>query len=170
MIWKAAVRMSGMTIRGFDRLVDGEGAMRWKLLGIIPVMVASGPDIARSAAGRVMAESAWLPSALCGEEVTWTAKDSFHPHARLNVQGEAGELALTIDDSGKLKAFSLPRWGNPEGKEFRYAGFGGVVQEERTFAGYTIPTRLRVGWHFGTDRFEREGEFFRATVDDATYR
>ncbi len=167
MIWKAAVRMKGMTIRGFDRLVDGEGAMRWKLLGIIPVMVASGPDIARSAAGRVIAESAWLPSALCDDEVSWKAQDSFHPHACLTVQGESG---LTIDDRGRPQAFSLRRWGNPGGEEFHYADFGGVVEEEGTFAGYTIPTRLRVGWHFGTDRFEREGEFFRATVDDAAYR
>ena len=58
---------------GFDRLVDGEGAMRWKFLGIVPVMTASGPDISRSAAGRVEAESVWLPSVLCGEDVAWTA-------------------------------------------------------------------------------------------------
>ena len=170
MIWKAAVRMNGMTIRGFDRLVDGDGAMRWKLLGIIPVMVASGSDIARSAAGRLMAESAWLPSVHCGDDVSWTAVDSFHPHARLTVQGETGELALTIDGEGRVKTFSLQRWGNPGGKEFCYADFGGVVQDEGRFDGYTIPTRLRVGWHFGTDRFESEGEFFRATVDDAAYR
>ena len=94
----------------------------------------------------------------------------FTPHASLTVQGEPGELRLTIDAEGSVKTFSLQRWGNPGGAEFRYADFGGVVEEEGTFAGYTIPTRLRVGWHFGTDRFEREGEFFRATVDDAAYR
>ncbi len=144
--------------------------MRWKLLGIIPIMVASGPDIARSAAGRVMAESAWLPSVLCSNGVSWTAADSFHPHARLTVGGETGELALTVDDEGRPRAFSLRRWGNPEGKEFRYADFGGIVEKEGEFAGYTIPTRLRVGWYFGTDRFEPDGEFFRATVDEAAYR
>jgi len=133
-------------------------------------MVASGPDITGSAAGRVIAESAWLPSALCGDDVSWTAVDSLHPHARLTVLGETGELALTIDGGGRVKTFSLQRWGNPGGKEFRYVDFGGVVEEEGTLHGYTIPTQLRVGWYFGTDRFEREGEFFRATVDDAAYR
>ena len=44
------------------------------------------------------------------------------------------------------------------------------MEEGGTFAGYTIPTRLRAGRHFGTGRFESEGEFFRATVDDAAYR
>ena len=94
----------------------------------------------------------------------------FHPHARLTVQGEPGELGLTIDAEGSVKSFSLPRWGNPGGAEFGYADFGGVVEEEGRFAGYAIPTQLRVGWYFGTDRFEREGEFFLATVDDAAYR
>ena len=75
------------------------------------------------------------------------------------MQGESGELGLTIDDRGRPQAFSLQRWGNLGGAEFHYADFGGVVEGEGTFAGYTIPTRLRVGWYFGTDRFEREGEF-----------
>ncbi len=48
--------------------------------------------------------------------------------------------------------------------------FGGVAEEERRFGGYTIPTRLRVGWYVGTDRFEPAGEFFRVTIDDAAYR
>ena len=109
MIWCTTVRMNGMPIRGFDRLVNGEGAMRWKLFGIVPVMTSSGPDITRSAAGRVMAESVWLPSVLCSDEVSWTAQDSLHPRARLTVQGETAELALTIDDMGGLKTLNLPR-------------------------------------------------------------
>jgi hypothetical protein len=56
------------------------------------------------------------------------------------------------------------------GTEFRYVDFGGILEEESTFCGYTIPTRLRVGWYFGSERFESEGEFFRATIDDAIYR
>jgi hypothetical protein len=36
-----------------------------------------------------------------------------------------------------------------------------VVEQEGSFGGYTIPTCMRVGWHFGTERFEREEEFFR---------
>lgn len=59
---------------------------------------------------------------------------------------------------------------NPGGGPFRYVPFGAVVEEDRRFGDYTIPSRLRVGWYIGTDRFEREGEFFRVTVDDAAYR
>ncbi len=170
MIWKATVRMHGLPITGFDQFLDGEGAMRWKLLGIVPVMTAAGPDISRSAAGRVEAESIWLPSVLCGEGVSWTAEDSSHPHVQLMLRGEATEVEFTVDENGRLRSLKMPRWGNPEGGEFHAADFGGVVEEERTFGGYTIPSRLRIGWYFGSERFKAEGEFFRCTIDEAEYR
>lgn len=170
MIWRATVRIKGLPIRGFDRLVDGEGEMRWKLLGLIPVMTAAGPDITRSAAGRVGAEFAWLPSALCGDDVSWTAPDSSHARASFAVQGEKVEPTFAVDGAGRLESLELKRWGNPEDADFHYADFGGFVEDEGTFGGYTIPTRLRVGWHFGGERFESEGEFFRVTIDDAQYQ
>ena len=107
---------------------------------------------------------------LCEDNVSWTAQDSFHPQALLTLQGERGELALTIDGEGRLQSLKMRRWGNPDGKAFRYEDFGGAVTAERTFDGYTIPSRLRVGWYFGTERFAKDGEFFRVTIDDATYR
>jgi hypothetical protein len=33
-----------------------------------------------------------------------------------------------------------------------------------------VSARLQIGWFIGTDRFEPEGEFFRATLDKASYR
>jgi hypothetical protein len=45
-----------------------------------------------------------------------------------------------------------------------------VTEEEPTFSGFTVPSRIRAGWYFGTERFERDGEFFRATVEEAEYR
>jgi hypothetical protein len=170
MIWRATVRMHGLPIRGFDRLLDGQGEMRWKLLGLVPIMTAAGADITRSAAGRMAAESVWLPSVLCRDDVSWTAPDTSHAHASLVVLGERAELALAVDDGGRLESLKLKRWGNPEGADFHYVDFGGFVEDEGTFGGYTIPTRLRVGWHFGTERFEADGEFFRVTIDDARYR
>ena len=64
----------------------------------------------------------------------------------------------------------MPRWCNAGNRSFEYVAFGGTVEEERSFGGYTVPTRMSVGWHFGTERFESEGEFFRVTIDDAVFR
>lgn len=171
MIWQATVRVYGLTIRGSDRFVDGYGAMRWKLFGIVPIVNAAGPDITKSVAGRVNIESIWLPSVLCGNAVSWTASDdAARLHSHLTAHNETAVITYSIDAEGRLKTVSMPRWGNPEGGRFHYADCGGFVEQERSFNGYTIPTRIRVGWHFGTDRFEPEREFFRATVDDAVYK
>lgn len=170
MIWRAAVQMQALSIRGSDTWVDGEGAMRWRLFGIVPVMSASGPDITRSAAGRVNIESIWLPSVLCDAEIAWTASGPSRFHASFTAHGDAAEIDYVTSENGALQSGSMPRWGNPDGGPFRLVNFGAVVEQEGHFGGFTIPTRVRAGWHFGTDRFERDGEFFRATIDDAIYR
>jgi hypothetical protein len=170
LIWSATAWMNGLPIMGSDRLLDGIGAMDWKILGLFPVMTATGSDITRSAVGRLQAESTWLPSVYCSDDVAWTAMDSSHLHSSFVVQSEKAELDFTLDQAGRLKTVKLPRWGNPEGAESHYVDFGAIIEEEGTFSGYTIPTRLRVGWYFGSDRFESEGEFFRVTVDGAIYR
>lgn len=170
MIWRATVRMFGIPIRGFDRLLGGEGEMRWKILGLFPLVNASGTDITRSAAGRVAGETIWLPSVLCREDVTWTEADSTHARAAFKVESERVEVEFTVDAVGRLSSIKYKRWGNPHGDEFNYADFGGFVESEGTFEGYTIPTRLRIGWHAGTARFKPEGEFFRCQIVHAEFR
>ena len=170
LIWKAKVKMGALSVRGSDRFIDGEGAMRWKLLGVIPVMSADGPDISRSAAGRLQIESIWVPSVLLANGIRWSASDAAHPCVNVTVMGHDAEIALTIDDDGRMLQTAMQRWGNPEGGAQHEAPFGGLAEAESTFEGYTIPTQLRVGWYFGTDRFESEGEFWRATIRSATYR
>lgn len=169
MIWRAKVKMGAATIRGLDSFLDGAGAMQWKLCGILPVLRASGPDVTRSSAGRFAAELVWLPSLLCSDSVSWDTADSATARAHFAVDTHDEDLELTLS-GGSLQSVALPRWGNPDGGDFREVEFGAAVDQEGTFSGYTIPVRLRVGWYFGTGRFEREGKFFQATIDDAEYR
>ncbi len=169
MIWRAAVRMFGMPVRGGDFFLDGQGMMRWRLFGLLPLVNAAGPDIGRSAAGRMNIESIWLPCALCGKDVAWSGSAG-QARARFSPHGEDAELDLALAADGGLRSVSMQRWGDPDGRGFRYCRCGGLVEEEKSFGPYTIPSRLRVGWHFGSERFATEGEFFRVTVDSAEYR
>ena len=167
-VWQATVALLGIPlIRGFDSLVDGAAEMRWKLFGIVPVMTASGADVTRSAVGRHEAESLWLPSTLVRHDVQWTARDARHAAAAFR---DSHTVDFAIDERGRLESIRLQRWGNPGGGACRWVDFGAVIEEERTFAGYTIPTRVRVGWYFGSPRFDAEGEFFRAMIEQATFR
>jgi len=169
-VWRAKTRMKGLPVAGFDRWVEGQGAMRWKLLNIVPVMTGDGPDITRSAAGRFNIESIWLPAVLLGNDVRWTESDATPPEAIVRAHGEESHLELVLGESGALRSVKMARWGNPDGGVSHYEDFGGVAEEERTFDGITVATKLRIGWFFGTERFEREGEFIRVNVDEIAFR
>lgn len=176
MIWTATVSPMepfGIPLfRGFDQLIEGAGEMRWKLFGLIPAIRATGADMTRSAAGRVQVESVWLPSILCGDDISWNSIDPSHAAATLAVAGVTSPVDFRLDEHGRLLTVRVSRWGNPppDTKHFRMLDFGGVLEDETTFAGYTIPSRVRVGWYFGSPQFEAIGEFFRATIDDALFR
>lgn len=152
-------------IWGSDSLVDGVGRMRWALFGLIPVAKASGPDTTRAAVGRWLIESIWLPTMLLPSEGARWEGDC----VELKRGGETGRLTLEIESDGRLASMVMPRWGNPDGGAFGTHAFGGVVEREGTFDGFTIPTRVRAGWHFGSARWN-EGEFFRVTIEAASFR
>ncbi|WP_084176500.1 DUF6920 family protein [[Limnothrix rosea] IAM M-220] len=170
MVWRATTWMKGLPIWGADRLVDGVGSMQWKMLGLFPVMQASGQDVSRSGVGRVQGEAVWLPSVLCQPEIGWLDLDESTAQANFTIFGEPAHLVLSVNHVGLLESVKLARWGNPAGDTYGYVNFGGIVEKNETFSGYTIPTRLRIGWFFGGDRFASEGEFFRCTIDNAIYR
>ena len=178
MVWQATVWMNGLPIFGWDRLIAGNGAMQWKLLGLLPVVKSKGPDVTRSAVGRMQGEYVWLPSALLSSSVRWQASDDTHACAELTLLEETTRLNLTLSSSGGVQAAYFQRWGDPEESTPHYENFGVLVEEEKAFGGYTIPTRIRAGWYFDNaaqagkpgPRFVEKGEFFRATIDRAIYR
>lgn len=167
-IWQAT--MGGIPIRGWDRLVQDTGAMQWKLLGLFPLMEASGEDITRSARGRLIGELMWLPSVFCRSDVTWETVDSAGAIAHCPLPTETIPLTLTINAAGKLEAIQFPRWGNPDQQGYRYIPFGGIIEADATFGNYTIPSQIRGGWFFDGETFGQEGEFFRATIEQASFR
>lgn len=169
MIWKAQTRLFGLPVRGFDRVWHGYGTSEWWLLGFIPMVFAHGRNISRSGLGRMAAESIWIPSRLVESDVLWKQTGPDSASFEIELFGETTVVELHLAASGKIETISFLRWGKPVGLPFGEYPFGGYVDEEATFDGFTIPSRLRLGWHFGTDRFESEGEFFRATVDRAVF-
>jgi hypothetical protein len=71
-VWAARARLGPLRISGFHRFADGTGEMRWRLLGRIPVVNATGPDLGRSAAGRVALDAMLIPTAFLSP--LWASK------------------------------------------------------------------------------------------------
>ena len=164
-VWSA--RAAGV-ISGWDRYIDGAGAMRWTLGGLVTVAQGEGPDVSRSAAGRAAAEAIWVPTALlprCG--VRW---DSRGPDsATLHYELDGNDLSVTyqLDGQGRITSLALDRWGDPDGTgTWGWHRFGGEIHTHRRFGDVLIPETGRVGWHFGTERWP-EGAFFEFAITRA---
>jgi hypothetical protein len=161
-VW--AARTAGV-ITGTDRLVEGRGAMDWRLAGVIPVVRAQGPDVTRSAAGRIAGEAVWIPTAMLPRfGVTWDALDDHHATAGREADGIGLEIHYLFDDDATVRAVWLDRWGD-HGTGFGLATFGHETVRTATLGGVTIPSAGRAGWFYGTDRWD-QGEFFRYELTD----
>lgn len=165
--WSATAGRGPLAIRGADRFDGGEGAMDWRVLGV-PVMRARGPDVSRSAAGRLAAETVLCPPAALDPRVRWSpGPDDGHATYRITVGAWEHAVAIAVDEGGALTAVDTARWGDPHGDghglhPFHVACEGGLAQ-----GGVTIPGVVRAGWR---DPDGAVREFFRATIDAATFR
>jgi hypothetical protein len=169
-VWRVRARIGGLPVVGSDDYARGQGRMRMLLLGVIPVVDDASADLARSAIGRLVGEYMWLPSAWlpqAGAAIEPIDADRFA--VTTTVGGETTRITLAVDEHGRLTDGRFQRYGDetPD-KHYQYIPFGGPYDPsaERTFGGYTIPTRVRAGWWYGTPHYR---ETFRIDVTSATY-
>lgn len=153
-IWTAKARMNGLPVRVRDHYFDGDGGVDVVALGLLPIPLGGGPDVVRSARGRLVAEAVWCPTALVHPSVVWESLGDDRFRFTLTVDADAIPVTLRIGPDGALREVALERWGDVEGPPARPIPYGFRVEEERTFDGVTIPTRLTGGWHFGTEQFD----------------
>ncbi|GAA1764794.1 DUF6544 family protein [Kocuria aegyptia] len=167
-VWAARTRVRGLPAAGYDRYGPGGGEMRWRLLGLLPVLSAAGPDVTRSAAGRLAGEGVTVPTACLG--ATWSEGPSPDTAVMSWVLDREREDALIrVDPEGRLQELSMQRWGDPGGTGYGRHPFGVALSEEAEVAGVRVATVLRAGWAWGTER-QAEGEFFRARIQDVRFR
>lgn len=168
-VWKAKAKKGPFSLSGGDYYFQGEAHVRFWLWGMIPVVNSRGPDVVRSAAGRLAVESVLFPPALLPRDgVRWEPVDNQSGTAHVKVGTEVAPLTLSIGAQGEVRQIRTRRWGDrTEDGSYGYIPFGGELGQERTFGGYTIPTKLSVMWWPGT---VKQFEFFRAEIEDAEFR
>jgi hypothetical protein len=166
-IWKATAGSGAMRLSGDDRYVAGQGAMRWFLWHIVPLIRAGGPDVTRSAAGRVALEAASFlaPALLPQRGARWEAIDDRSARVHLKIGTEELAPVLFVAPDGRLEALEMQRW-DPEDPPGYVLWRGDHLTGERTFGGYRLATAGHVMKHVGTARAH---SFFDFTVTDMRF-
>jgi hypothetical protein len=150
-----------------DWYAKGDASARILLFGVIPVMTRHGTDAARSARGRLVVESTWLPSTFMPEYGAQWSEENESLRLTMPIDSESVEVTMELEADGQLRELRLQRWSDlTDDGSYAWIPFASYTQAERTFGDYTVPSQIRASWWAGTDR---EFEFFRASVDDIQF-
>ncbi|WP_234286683.1 DUF6544 family protein [Halomonas sp. MCCC 1A11057] len=159
-------------------MAEGSSWTRFWLSVTLPVARAGGDDNhLRASSGRAVAEAAfWAPAALLPQHgVHWEEagvrwEDTGEPNlARAIITHGTLEQAIEIAvaENGQPRWVQFQRWSNanPE-KEWRLQPFGGYLDDFQNFEGFTLPTKVEAGNHFGTEAYF---PFFQARVEEVRF-
>jgi hypothetical protein len=158
-----------MIVSGIDGLQDSHGRTRFWMFQAIPlVQTASTKGLDRSAATRPALEAIWLPASLLPSNgAAWEQLGPDKARVTFGNQKYPIEMTLTIATDGRVADIVATRWSdaNPE-RVFRLQPYGGTTEQEATFGGFTIPSVVHVGNHYGSDSYSA---FFDARITEATF-
>ena len=168
-VWIAQMSRGPFRISGSDGLFNRQSWTRFWMFRSLPlVQLAATPDLDRSAAVRPLLEAIWAPATLLPDKgVIWvqtgpeTADVTFAtgPHAQI--------ISLRIGADGGVQEIWTQRWSDANSaKTYQLQPFGATIAAETTSAGFTVPSRVTVGNHFGTPAFL---PFFIADITSLRY-
>lgn len=151
--WYAKFKWWHLSMMVHDQYEDGKGFVNVHCLNI-PVFKRSGANITRSSRGRLAAEIIWCPSALLlNKNIQLRATSNQTIEIIQTIDDENISINIEIDDTGAVKSLTMLRFGNESRADWGLTPYGFTVKEEKTFDGYTIPSKLRGGWWYKTSQF-----------------
>lgn len=169
-VWSPVVGGRIVRFVGADALTAHDARMEFRFHGLIPVVRADGPDIRRSAQGRLAAETvAWLPQALTPQRgARWTPVDDERAIVTLNAAGADIDVEVSVDADGQVRRLDLERW-NGSVDPPRFEPFGASVGSTFTVSnGVRIAGSGAAGWgHHGDD--DADGTSFRYRLTAASF-
>lgn len=167
-LWTARVEALGrISADGGDFLCDGRAGTDFFLGGVLPLASMRGGEYERSATGRLLIESVWLPSSFVTDRgAEWEPGDEHRVTVRLPGQAAVSSLNMTVAESGALVEVSMMRHQGGEARSFGLMPFGLRVESEEWFGDYRLPSEVMAIWGYGTDAAE---EFMRIKVEDARF-
>ena len=164
-IWAARIKAAPFFhIAGRDRYLDGHGNMLIKIMSLLTIADASGPEIDQGTLLRYLAETIWFPTAALSDYIEWEELTSYSSKATMNYQGVCASGIFTFNDQGELVKVEAERYGDFDG-EYRLENWLVEVADYKEFDGFVIPSRGKIIWKLKTGDFE----WYHFEVEDMKY-
>ncbi|MCB1487980.1 MAG: hypothetical protein KDJ88_11055 [Bauldia sp.] len=147
--WDANATMAPLvSVRVIDAFVEGEGRLKVRLFGSVPMVTATGPEASYGELFRYLAELAWAPHAiLANPALRWRAIDGRTVEVAADTaDGQTARVRLIFDTDGDVVAIEADDRPRDEGGKLVPQPWRGTFGDYRDFDGIRIPTRADVTW------------------------
>lgn len=164
-VWKADVQMAPLLhLSGLDSYFEGRGQMSIKLLSLLPVVDAKGPELDYSTMVRYLAEMPWFPAAAISPYIRWEPINDRSARATISHNGISASGIFGFNDQGDLISIKAKRY-REMGGTYTFSDWGGVNREFKEFNEIRIPSKSDVMW------MDESGEFiwYQCEITDIEY-
>lgn len=152
-IWKANVKMLPLIhISGRDKFENGKGNMFIKVLSLLTVVDANGPEMDQGALCRYLNEMMWFPSSFLSDYIKWETIDSHSVRASITSGGTSASALITFNDEGKMTNFVAERYMS-SGDKFVKEIWSTPIEHYKEFSGYFLPKGGKAVWKLKSGDF-----------------
>lgn len=166
-VWDAKIHLAPLTTAHVrDSYVDGEGATKGKIGGLLTIVDVRGtPELATAALLRWLAEAPWYPTALLPRTgLAWTPIDARSARVTLIDGVTRVSLDVRFGQGGEIAGSSARRHREVDG-EMVLTPWAGTCTGYRRVDGMMIPTDGEVGWALPEGTFT----YWRAHTERAKF-
>jgi hypothetical protein len=142
--------MYGLPVQAFHRFEDASATMRVKLLSILPMVDAAGPEMTRAETVTLFNDMCvFAPGSLADPKIQWREIDALHVGGTFTNAGVTIGAVLTFNDAGELVDFvSDDRLaGSADGRSFTAMRWSTPLGGYRTFGAHTVSAQGAGRWH-----------------------
>jgi hypothetical protein len=152
------------TLKGRDMYYDGRGNMLIKLLSLIKVADASGPEMDQGTLVRYLNEIMWFPTAALNDHIEWEPVNRTSARATVNYKGVSASAIYYFSEDGDLVDFVAERYMEKDGS-FRKERWSTPISGYGEFHGIRIPTEGKGVWKLDSGDFS----YIRVKIVDIDY-
>jgi hypothetical protein len=152
-LWQARMQPFPLVwISATDRFTGGHGNMLIKLLSVITLGDARGPEMGQGELQRYLLEMGWFPTAWLSDAIEWQAIDAHSVRATIHLQGVTASGVLHVNEQGQLTQLTAQRYKEEHG-HYLLAPWTAQSNEYQEVDGMRIPIRSEVTWHLASGDF-----------------
>lgn len=164
-VWEAKLKSAGLTVgRATDSLEAGRGRMHVRILGLLNVVDATGPEMDQGSLMRWLNETMWFPAAWASQVVSWEPVDENSAIGSVSSGGLSVRGEFRFDAEGRLVDFRADRYRDVKGA-FEMTPWSTPLTEHARFDGVELPSYGAALWEFEEGNFE----YIRIRATDVQY-